>query len=127
MFNVSRLSVNYSLSLVAMHALSHDTSRLFLPHSNTLEALKYFVTLYATSIFASFCFLFAHSDSSYFVDCNSFSFAKKFRDKVSLTILRFDLFSFVEQLCDNFLFTILRFDSPSFITLTFKYGAVISV
>ena len=120
------MSVNCSLSSVAMYALSHDTSGCFLLHSNTLEMLKYFVTSHATSFFASFCFLFAHSDSSFFLEHNSFMSAETFWAKGLLMILRFGFFSFVEQLCHKVLLSMLCFDLFSFVTLTFEHGGVIS-
>ena len=140
LFRVSRMSVKYSFYSVAIYALPHDASGLFLPHSNTLETLKQFVTSHITSFFASFCFLVTHSDLYSSIGINSlssteqfcdkgslkivrfylFSFVEQLCDKVLLTMLCFDLFLFVEQFCDNFSFTILRFDSPSFVTLTFE-------
>ena len=68
-----------------MHALSYGTSSLsksFLPHFNALKALKYFGTSYVTSLFASFCFLIAHSDLSSAVELNSSSSAEHFCVKV---------------------------------------------
>ena len=103
---------------IAMHALWYDTSILskkYLLHSNTLNPLKQFVTSYVTSFFASFCFLLAYYDFSSFLEHNSFSSAEQFCDKVSLTIVRFDLFSFVDQLCNKVLLAMLCFDLLSFV------------
>ena len=61
------MSVKYSFSEVAMYDLSYDTSGLFLPHSNTLEALK-LGTSYVNSFPSSFCSVIVYSDLSISVE-----------------------------------------------------------
>ena len=113
-----------------MHALLYDTSslfKIFLPHPNTLKALKQFGISYVTSLFASFCFVIVNYDLYSSVEHNSSSSVEQLWDKVLLTMMPFDSSSSVEQLYDKVLCTMMPFDSSLSVEQTCEDEAVVSV
>ena len=120
-----------------IQALSYDTSslpKIFLPHLNTIKALKYFGTSYVTSIFAHFCLLMTYSELFSSVEhlltmmvFDSSLNVENLCDKVLLTMMTFDSFSSVEYICDEVSLTRNSFSTLSSLDQTCEDGSFIYV